>query len=208
VTALPFEAAMGRAFRDLAPAVRAHAAPATGRRRVVGVMRSVWHRRGGWRGLAAAIGLRLAACTQTLFPDVGEEVPFEMENTVVRLADGGLAVTWNRTFRFPRRERRFEALMTYEPGRDAVVDLLGADHGLEVELHPAAEDGAIVLRSGRQWRRIGRVRVRLPAWLVGRATVRVWDAGGERLGVRVTVTNAILGDFFGYEGTFHEEVRR
>ena len=204
MNALPFEAALGPAIDRLAPAVREHFAPSASNRRVRGVMRRVWRR----PGLLTTIGLRLAAWSKTLFPETGADVPFEMENAIVRLADGRLGVTWNRTFHFPGRDRRFNALMTFSPERRVVVDWLGDDRALEVELRLAIEEGAMVLRSGRQWRWVGRVRVPLPRWLVGCATVRVWDAGDDALGVRVTVWNPILGDFFGYDGAFREVVER
>jgi hypothetical protein len=48
-----------------------------------------------------------------------------------------------------------------------IVDWLGKLRHLEVELHVRVEEGAVCLTSGRQWMRLGRLRVPLPRWLAG-----------------------------------------
>ncbi len=76
---------------------------------------------------------------------------------------------------------------------------------LEVELHPRVEGGAICLTSGRQWMRLGRLRMPLPRWLAGQARVCEWEEPDGTFGIRVVIHNPILGDFFGYEGSFQPD---
>ncbi|MCP3915146.1 MAG: DUF4166 domain-containing protein [bacterium] len=73
---------------------------------------------------------------------------------------------------------------------------------LEVELHARVEDGALCITSGRQRVKLGPLRIPLPRWFVGEANVREWREGPDRLGIRVTIKNPILGAFFGYTGSF------
>jgi hypothetical protein len=202
---LPFEEALGPALERASPAVRAHFTQAPGARRVHGVMRRIWRRRDGWRGLLVVMLLRIAARLRTLFPDTGSDVPFEMVNRVEPLPDGRCTMSWARRFYLAGRTRRFEATMMFDAARGVVVDWLGTKGRLETELHACVERGALRLRSGRQWLRIGRLRWRLPRWLGAEARIRVWERRGGALGVRVTVRNPILGDFFGYAGSCCED---
>jgi hypothetical protein len=204
MTLLPFQGALGSTIDEAAPAIRERFLQPEGTRRFRGVMRRVW-RRPGWRGRAASLVLWLGSRAETLFADTGTDVPFEMENRVLCLPDGRAAMTWERAFHFPRGTRRFSATMVFDPARGAIVDELGKNGHLEVELHPRVEEGGMVIESGRQRLRLGGGWLPLPAWLAGRACIREWPQSDGSLGIRVTVSNPLLGDFFGYEGTFTSE---
>ena len=91
--------------------------------------------------------------------------------------------------------------MVYDEGRLAIVDFIGRGRRLEVEILPKIEGGCFIAESGRQRLRIGHWRVPLPRLLAGHARVEERAVGGA-LAVRVAVSNPILGEFFGYEGTF------
>jgi hypothetical protein len=205
MTRHPFEAALGAAAEAAAPAVKAHFLQASGTRRYQGVMRRVW-RRGGWQGRAAGPFLWLGNWTDLLFANTGTDVPFELEHTIVDLPDGRSTMTWARTFHFREGLRHFHGVMTYEPERSAIVDWLGKRGHVEVELHPRIEQGAITILSGRQWLKLGRFRAPIPALLAGGACIREWEEPDGSLGVCVTISNPILGEFFGYEGVFREVV--
>jgi hypothetical protein len=199
----PFQAALGGSLDAASPSVREHFARPAGTYAYRGVMRRVW-RRGGWRGRLGSPALWLARFANTLFRNTGTDVPFELVHEVVPEADGSCSIRFRRTFHFPGVVRRFDAHLTYDPARAAIVDRLGRGGLLEVELHPwvDADAGALCLRSGRQWLRAARyLRVRLPGWLAGAARVREWQEPGGRLGISVVIHNPLLGDFFGYEGT-------
>jgi hypothetical protein len=200
----PFQAALGRELDGAAVRVRDHFARPPGTYRYRGVMRRVWRRR-GWRGRAATPALWAARLAHTLFPETGDCVPFDLEHTVEALPGGQTCMTFRRTFHFPCSRRHFDAHLTFDLARGAIVDRLGRGGLLEVELHPwvERESGALHLRSGRQWLRAGsRLRVPIPRRLAGHARVVEWQEPDGGLGISVVVSNAILGDFFGYEGTF------
>jgi hypothetical protein len=62
----------------------------------------------------------------------------------------------------------------------------------------------MLIRSRRQWLTpFGLpLRIRLPRCLAGEAAIHEWQASESSLGIRVTISNRIVGQFFGYEGTF------
>lgn len=198
---LPFQAALGTALEGATPRVREHFLQPPGTCRYRGVMRRVW-RRAGWRGRLPAPLLRFGSLHGKLFADTGADVPFELENRVTALPDGRATMTWLRTFHFPSGTRQFHGIMLFEPARGVIVDWLGKARQLEVELHPQVERGAVTLRSGRQWVCLGPLRLPFPDWIAGRAHVREWEEPDGSLAVRVTIDNPLLGEFFGYEGSF------
>lgn len=201
VTTLPFAAALGPAAERLDPIVRRQFLLPPGRWRCRGVMRRVW-RRGGWAGALSGPFLWLASLTDQLFPDTGVDVPFEMINEVGVRRDGRVSMTWKRTFDFGRRRRTFDELLVFDEKRGLVVVRVGRTRHLESELHVRIEGSGIAITSGRQWLRLGPVRIPLPELIVGRAAVRSWRPREGRLAISVTIHNTILGDFAGYEGEF------
>jgi hypothetical protein len=200
-TRLPFQWALGQAVHTLAPRVREHVLQRPGT--VVsyrGRMR-VW-RDTGWRGWLASWLLHLGAMAKTMFPETGDDVDFEMEHAVSTDADGCLTMTWTRTFRFNGISRRFDALMRFHQDSEPVVDWIGGLGCLQVELCPAVEDGAIVVRSRREWLCLGRHKIPIPGWLKGCPYVREWQDPQGALRIRVDIHNRVLGRFFGYEGAY------
>ncbi|MCI0486667.1 MAG: DUF4166 domain-containing protein [Blastocatellia bacterium] len=203
---LPFQAALGASIEKAAPAVKDHFLQSSGTRRFRGVMRRVW-RIGGWRGLMAWPFLKVGQWTGNLFADTGTDIRFELENRVTALPDGRASMTWDRAFYFPKGTRRFNAVMVFDTEREVIVDRLGKSGHLEVELYPQIREGALWIQSGKQRLRIGPLRIPLPRWFTGRASVREWQEADGSLEVSVMVHNPLLGDFFGYEGTFTEIVQ-
>lgn len=200
-TSLPFQWALGQAVHTLAPKVKEHVLQTPGSVvRYRGRMR-VW-RETGWRGRLASWLLHLGTFAKTMFPETGEDVDFEMEHAVAADADGCLTMTWTRTFRFNRVGRRFDALMRFRKDNDRVVDWIGGLGCLHVELCPTVENGAIVVRSRREWLCLGPCRIPIPGWLKGRPHVREWQDPNGALRIRVDIHNSILGRFFGYEGDY------
>ncbi len=199
----PFQAELGVAVESVAPLVRKHFLQSDGTRRYSGTMTRVW-RRGGLKGALARPLLWIASLSRTLFAETGVNVPFELENTVTAQSDGRATMSWIRTFRFPHRTRQFPASMCYDPDRRAIVDLLGRGSYLEVELHASVDDAAVVVESGRQWVGLGGWRIAIPGCLRGNAHAREWQVSDDTLGVCVTISNPLIGEFFGYEGTFSE----
>ena len=207
MTVLPFQSFLGTSMEQAAPEVQKHFLQSSGTRRYRGVMKRVW-RRAGWQGRLAGPFLKIGSWTGNLFADTGTDVPFELENAVTSLPDGRASMTWDRTFYFPKATRRFKAVMVFDPERRAIIDRLGKSGHLEVELYAQVCEGAMIIQSGRQWLRLGSLRLPLPSWFAGRANVREWQEADGSLGISVTIYNRLLGDFFGYEGSFTIEAAR
>ena len=200
---LPFVQALGDGLATLPPFLAEHFVQHGGTRTYAGRMDRVW-RAPGLRGALAWPALWLAARLETLFPETGRDVPFEIEHRVYVGADGRARMTWTRTFRLPRRTRRFDAVMVHDPHRGVIDDRLGTGR-LETELHVGTDAGAVTMRSGRQWLHLGRLRIRLPGILVGRARVREWQVDDATIAIEVRVRNPVLGEVFGYAGWFRRK---
>ena len=197
----PFEWALGEAVHTLAPKVREHVLQPPGSEVTYRGRMRVW-RDAGWRWRIAGWLLRQGVPARTMFPETGEDVEFEMRHRVESHSDGSLSMTWIRTFHFARVRRRFDALMRFHDDRRAVVDWFGGLGLLQVELSPEVVDGAIVVTSGREWLRLGPLRIPIPGCFQGRPHVREWQEPDGTLRIRVAIHNPILGQFFGYEGSY------
>ncbi len=201
MTEAPLRRALGTKLADLDPLVRDHFGMPEGERLYRGVMRRIW-RRGGLLGALLSPLLRMTARNDTLFPETGSNVPFELYHSVSRGGHNEISMIWARTFRFPDITRRFDAIMVYSEERECLVDWLGVDGRLEVELHATTEGAGLRLRSGRQWLRVGGCKVGLPEWLVGRADVLETRGPTGDLNIMVAVENPLVGQVMGYEGYF------
>lgn len=197
------EAALGPEVEMLAPAVREHFSSCKRPRHYRGTMSRVWRRRGGLARLAAP-AFRLAGMAELLFPETGEDVPFELTQHDEPPDAGPAATQFLRTFHFPRRSRRFPARLTFDPATRRLCDRLGRGGRLEVEMLAVVRGGTLQITTGHQWLRLGRrVRVPVPSWLAGHASVTEWQEA-EALRIRLVVRNPLLGELFGFEGTFRE----
>ena len=196
----PFTQALGEDMDKLPAPIREHFAMGDGTCHYQGKMTRIW-RRPGLRGLLAAPVLRLAAAADILFAETGKDVGFSLRHRVVQ-EDGGPTMVWSRQFHFPKVTRCFDAVMRYDEERACIVDWLGGKGGMEVELHARLIERGIEIESGKQWLRIGRANLPIPSWIAGRATIREWMDEDEQQRICVVVNNPILGDFFGYEGSF------
>ena len=75
---LPFQWALGESIRALAPKVQEHVLQQPGTEVVYKGRMRVW-RDGGWRGKIAGWLLRVGTLANTMFPETGEEVDFEID---------------------------------------------------------------------------------------------------------------------------------
>lgn len=199
----PFASALCEELQLAAPLVREHLAPGPGVHCYRGIMKAVWRASGARRWLTAPF-LWIGARVHTLFPETGAQVSFEIVNRLFPGPDGAARMTFERAFSFPNAERRFEATMRYDTRKKVILDSLGRGGFLLVELHPTLDQNAITIRSGRQWILLPGLplRIRLPRLLAGEAMIREWQENETQLGIRVVISNAVFGEFFGYEGTF------
>ena len=168
-----------------------------------GKMHRVW-RRGRWLWPL----FWLAARFEMLFPETGRDVP-----TLVEITSGNWRgeplQTWRRTFRFPNEHRRFTSRMAYDERIGRIVELVGPGAVLGVVWEIRFEAPRTLRLGADEWvLRLGPRRLRLPAWLMGtgRAVETADDSADDVIHIDLTLAHPLLGDVFGYEGTFR--VRR
>ncbi|MFD2327917.1 DUF4166 domain-containing protein [Cohnella sp. GCM10020058] len=200
-----FEKALGeKEFAKLHPKIRerfgfhsAEGSASIGR----GVMEEVRYAK--WAALPLAVG----ASRNIMFPEGGRQVPFSIENYAYRDALGRETLTINRTFRFERSLRRFDATMVYSDDRERIVDYLGNKQHLAVDLDVwAAPNGGIQIRSGEQRFYEGPLGFRFPGPLTGCADVCEWyDEDDACYRISVSVRNPLMGRIFAYKGAFQAE---
>ena len=167
-----------------------------------GVMDEIW-RGGRWTVPFLATGSR----RHIMFPDIGRNVPFTIENHAFVDDFGRETISMVRTFALPRRTRRFDAWMVFSEGRGRIVDYLGSHEELAVDLDVSvAPNGGIRLVSGGQRLYTGPFGIPVPLAVSGVADVVEWfdDAIG-RYRITVDVRNRRFGRLFGYRGTFDAE---
>ncbi|WP_127573000.1 DUF4166 domain-containing protein [Georgenia faecalis] len=162
-----------------------------------GVMTSI--RRGPWWTVPF---LQIGRLRNILIPDVGTDVPFQIENYPYRDPLGRETVTFVREYDLGRHRRRFDATMVLDGGR--VIDYLGTHQHLAVDLDlRVGDDGGLVLTTDAQRFYEGPVGFSFPMLFSGRALLREWfddDAGIFR--VDLEVSNERFGFLFGYRGWF------
>jgi hypothetical protein len=199
--ARPFEWALGESIHALAPRVKEHVLQSPGTVVVYRGRMRVW-RDGGRRGWFAGWLLRLSMLGNFMFPETGEEVDFEMKHVVTKHDDGSLSMSWIRTFGFSGAKRQFHAMMHFYEKNGPIINWRGCRNLFEVELCPHVKGNEIIVDSAREWLTLGRLRIPIPRWLMGKPLVREWQEPDGSLHIRVEVHNALLGHFFGYEGIY------
>jgi hypothetical protein len=160
-----------------------------------------------WRGAAYTLPfLYIGTWRRIMFPEVGADIPFTIENYAYVDGFGRETVSWIRTFS-SKRTRRFDAYMVYSEARNRIIDYLGSHQHLAVEIEMRVdESGALCLRSGLQRFYEGLFSFRFPLALSGVAEVREWfDEKSGQHQISVDVRNRFFGPLFGYEGSFDAE---
>ncbi|QJC54173.1 DUF4166 domain-containing protein [Paenibacillus albicereus] len=200
-----YERALGPRFAELHPRIRERFSlhSRSGLAAVgTGVMHEVWHNR------LAALPLCIGTTRHIMFPQSGRDVPFTIRNYAYRDRLGRETVTWIRSFRFGRQERRFDATMIFSRERGCIVDYLGNRQHLAVDIEAEpSERGGIRIRSGAQRFYEGWLGFRFPELLTGVADVHEWyDERACRFRIEVRVRNRLLGDVFRYDGSFANEL--
>lgn len=188
----PFALALGPELTKAAPAVRQHLALVRGRTMYCGFLRRRWAR--GLAGWIASRVLHLGGASG----GSGEE-RFDLRNEVVDNADGTVAMLWHRTHHTAAKLLSGIGVLRWDPSRRILIDSIGRGTWLEVELVATVENGAVIMRSRRQWARIGSIRLPLPRFLFGTAETREWEESEGQLGLSLTIHHPLLGSFAGYE---------
>jgi hypothetical protein len=138
-----------------------------------------------------------------LIPDVGENVPFTIENYPYSDPLGRETITFVREYRVRDKPSRFDATMIFSNGR--VLDYLGTHQHLAVDLDlRVGEDGSLHLTSDAQRFYEGPfISFRFPMFLSGRAELHErFDEAAGVYRITMEVRNTVFGFLFGYEGEF------
>lgn len=153
----------------------------------------------------AALPLALGASRHIMFPQGGTNIPFTIENYAYRDAFGREIITWNRTFRFGNRLRKFDATMIYSEDRQCIVDYLGTKQHLAVDLDlSVSENGGLCIRSDAQRFYEGWLQFAIPPIFTGVAEVCEWyDEASDHYQISVEVVHPVFGKVFVYRGSFH-----
>jgi len=166
-----------------------------------GVMEDLWH------GAPYTLPfLYVGTWRSIMFPEMGKDVPFTIQNFAYRDPLGRETVTWVRTFG-TKRPRRFDAYMIWSESRGKIVDYLGTHQHLAVDLDLSVRsDGGIRIRSGEQRFYEHFVAFRFPPFFSGIAEVcESYDDAAECFRIEVNVSNRLWGPLFGYKGRFKAE---
>lgn len=166
-----------------------------------GVMEEIW--RGKFFTLPF---LYVGTWRRIMFPEVGRDIPFSIENYAYLDGFGRETVSWVRSFE-SRRQRRFDAYMIYSEARGCIVDYLGSHEHLAVDIDLSVDDeGGLRLRSGEQRFYEGPLGFTFPMVFSGVANVREWyDDREQAFRIEVDVRNETWGPLFGYRGKFGVE---
>ncbi|WP_182906155.1 DUF4166 domain-containing protein [Microbispora sp. H13382] len=196
-----FERALGGDFARLHPQLQSRydVSVAGGRACVgTGVMTHVWH-----AGFTRPF-LVLGALRNILVPEQGRQVPFTIENYPYVDSHGREAVTFVRSFDLSGRRRRFDATMVYDSTRNGILEYVGSHQHVSVDLDLRVDErGGLVFRTGGFRLHEGWLSCRLPKALTGSALVREsYDDDAGEFRIEVTVSQRMLGPFFGYSGAF------
>lgn len=141
-----------------------------------------------------------------MFPEVGQRIPFTIENWAYVDSFGRETMTELRTFHL-NRVRRFDGYMVRDPVRNCIVDYQGTHQHLAVDLALSVmENGGLRIESGDQRFYEGAIGFKFPMFFSGKANVLVWyDESIAKYRIEMRVSNKFWGELFGFEGTFDVE---
>jgi len=150
----------------------------------------------------------LAAKTNFLFPESGENIPFTLMNRCIINHNKEAEVEWVRTFQLPGVLRKFNAKMTIDPQKQIVKDYLGDLSFLYSDLlFSITEEGFLMINSGEQRIRIGKREIPIPKMLRGRVTVlEGYDEDKGVYTIHVSIYSDLVGRIMMYAGEFREAV--
>jgi hypothetical protein len=198
-----YEHALGSAVEDLHPKVRERydLSPEDDRICVGGGRMDIS------RGTHVLPMLYAMTTQNLLFPEAGHDIPFSVRTIGFHDSAGHEALATLREFEFPQKHRRFDSLTIWDATNERLLDFLGTGGHLVSELHPHVEAGVLVVKSGRQWLRMGDRYIQLSGPLAVDVEVRDrYDDTDDRYHVSAVIENALAGHVLSYRGTFTEEM--
>ncbi|MFD2043881.1 DUF4166 domain-containing protein [Ornithinibacillus salinisoli] len=139
-----------------------------------------------------------------LFPEYGQNIPFQIKNTPLKSRGDEEQVLWEREFIFGKKKRYFNALMSLDEKRNVIKDYFGEPPVFYSDLALiVTEYGGLIIESKKQRIVLGKLEIPLPKLLQGKAIIK--EEFDEEKGIyfiSVTVNNPLIGRLFGYEGEF------
>jgi hypothetical protein len=201
-----YERALGSDFSKLHPEVQRRFRLSSAEKMAsigTGVMETIWHGK-----LYTLPFLYVGSWRRIMFPESGQNIPFQIANYAYVDPLGRETVTWIRTFQ-AKRPRRFDAYMIYSEERRCIVDYLGTHQHLAVDIDlKVGANGGLTLRSGEQRFYEGPIGFSFPMLFSGVADVSEWyDEMNRCFRIEVSVNNRTWGPLFGYRGHFQAEWR-
>ncbi len=134
-----------------------------------------------------------------LVPYQGTDIPTTVRNWTT--SDNTEAMFWHRTLQFPNRPlTEFKSRMEYA-GDDEIIEYVR--FGLGIRMRMSVEDGALVFTSAGYVWDMGAVRIPIPTWaILGDARIIEKAVSEEAFYMDFTMVHPLLGETFGYSGTF------
>jgi Domain of unknown function (DUF4166) len=146
----------------------------------------------------------VASWSELLFLETGSDVPVTVDIRAVGAPP--IRHLWRRDFRFPgEQRRRFTSRIEYDERLGRVIEAVGPGRALAIAWDIRFEPPATLrLNCAGRVLRLGRWRIRLPEWLPGSGWgVETADPSPPgRIRIDFAVPHPILGDVFGYAGSF------
>lgn len=167
-----------------------------------GVMEEIWN-----KGAVMKPMLSIGSRRNFMVPELGENIPFTLDNYCYTDSFGREAMIYVRKFKFPHIERRFDTVMVYSDRKGRPVDYQGSRHDMVIDLDISVLDnGGLRIRSGDGKLLLGPLHVPMPAALTGTFTGDgFYDEDEGRFRIQVEVRNALMGPLFRYRGYYETE---
>ncbi len=172
---------------------------------LIGTMRKIWFRP---RWIAPVIWV--SGKLGVLVPRGGDDVPTRLDVLAGRDGSGRPYHVWKRTFDFPAGPHEFPTTIVYDDEFEDVADIVGPGGFIylvwRARFHPPATFTLDTLAAAIC---VGRHKLWLPRWLwpwlLGVVQFRQVARPDDSIGVDIVISHPLLGDFFGYDGTFRVE---
>ena len=142
---------------------------------------------------------------QIFFPEVGEKIPTRLHIIGGRDSLGNPIHRWNRTFRFIKRDRYFNAVMAYDERFQKVIEKMGPFGALKIFWRiEFTNSNQLTISSVKCCIDLWRFRIFLPLFLYPTVVARETALSENKIYLELVASHPWLGDIFGYSGTFSQ----
>jgi hypothetical protein len=164
-----------------------------------GVMKKIWT----GNKLTVFLLKRLSK-SNILFPQVGNNVKFEIHNYPYIDSFGREVHSMNRVFNFPDKQQRFDGTALYSEQNNQIIEYLGLNQELFFKMELAVEEnGAIKFVSEKQYTYFFGIKIQIPSFVRGDIELLEWfDDNEQKFYLELKVKTKLLGPIFGFSGWF------